>query len=57
MSELAHVIGPITRSLDTLVIAWIACPVCAFAIIAGVSSFVVSLGAASTVFDLAMAVP
>jgi hypothetical protein len=54
MSELAHVIGPITRSLDTLVIA---CSVCAFAIIAGVSSFVVSLGAASTVFDLAMAVP
>jgi len=54
MSELAHVGGPITRSLDTLVIA---SSLVAFAIIAGVYGFVVSLGDASTVFELAMAVP
>lgn len=52
MSELAHVNGPITRSVETLAII-----VIAVAIIVGVSGFVSLLGEASTISDLAMAVP
>lgn len=55
MSELAHVSGPITRSVETLAI--ITCSVIAVAIIVGVSGFISLLGEASTVSDLAMAVP